>query len=182
MRHVLPVLFAGFVLASATLFPAGASTDNIERAFVYTWNQSEGSVWVTAYGVDGHVGPSAFFQSAATAFQTIGMVLGAGQTRGSIQGAWCVAPNASDKHGLTAGIFEVRAQVYLSPNCRGTQALDEVLSFSGYDPAGVDQSKAFPGVLHVTDTKIKPNFVVQEYQSPDQSSFTQNPKPASPPQ
>ena len=110
MRNIRSIVAALIVLATAT---GVASAKQVWESHIYFHNKSDAWVWVTAYTGD-HIG----FDSRK--FVPI---------PGKAIGAWCVAPGAYDQHGVTAHIYEVRAEVTRNSNCRHPVMLNELRGF-----------------------------------------------------
>jgi hypothetical protein len=143
------LLIAAVVLASVT--QSSASTDGKTRAFVYTNNTSNQYAWVSAYGSEQTIKED-IVKDGAKVVSAIGTTLNIGGTisTDTVQGAWCVAPGALDKHGLTAVIHTIRIE--LKDNCSADykEVFNQTIAFDGQDLSGHPTSDAKPGITTIT--------------------------------
>jgi hypothetical protein len=161
IKHIITAFITASLFMSVAFAPAPALAWT-PKSFVYTQNNSDAYVWITVYGASS--GVLAAFPQAAT---VIGQALTKSQLRGTIQGSWCVAPGALDKHGLSTQIYSVRAEV-MSPaakHCAHPVVLDSIHAFGGDwpDPDGAPrvgsynkstpEAQIHPGLLHVIGSK-----------------------------
>jgi hypothetical protein len=94
-------------LAAAFLLAGVATAGRRYESHIYFENKSDAFVWVTAYERNTDIIP--------------------GQM-GKTVGAWCVAPGQPDRHGVSARVNEVRAEVSAG-GCQRHVALNQLRGF-----------------------------------------------------